>query len=1272
MAFLLLLTGCRGGQVSDISEKPVEMVEAAESAKQDGERSYDFIFVCPIVENEYWESCVEGMQRADEELGTSTKVIGPGTANNFTTEIVGYMEQAIEERPDGIMVYAGIEALFPLIEQATGLGIPVLALDSDAPDTSRVAYVGTDAFHSGYKAGETMVELTGGSAKVGLLVSSRSAEKEMQVMDAFADAVADYDIEIVAMEETNADPGVAEEKTRQMLTEHPEINAMFNTAGYNVTGAARAKRAMGREDLVLLGFDDIEENLRYVREGVINAIFVQRIEQVGYQGVRLMKECIDRGSLLMDSYDTGTIKVTKENVDTYNLPELLGEDEGRKVRVGYYTGDIAFQNGFEESARKSGYAYEYYQGLSTLTGWSYEYVYGTRTEIMEQLLAGDVDIVAGVYKTDERKKQMLFSKLDMGLEGEPRYFVVSPGKVELLQELDYAMEELLYSMPEYQASLWQKYYGQASQQQILTENESAWLAERDTLTIGYVRHNLPLCDQDENGEPTGVVLDLTEFLADYLRVEIATLCYENVSLMEEGLLAGEIDMAFPVYSDLWLTESRGFRQTDPIVSDRVMVVYNGSYTSDLMERVVLTQTELGQRYYLESYYPDTEVVFYDSREAVFDAIERGEERCIVGSASILQRFINEHEEYRNMNVAYLDIPKDFCLEVTQENGILAGILNKAILQTGSAKINGSMMHYSSVEKSYTFMDFLRRYSVTVITILCIFFAVLLWVFLAYQRRTRHFNEEQEKSRRALEEALVAAKVASEAKTTFLSSMSHDIRTPMNAIVGMTTIAMKHLGDREKLRDCLDKINVSSHHLLTLINDVLDISKIESGRLTLNPVVFSLRDMLTTLVNIVRPQIVAKDLQFDIHVRGIDYETVLADEVRVNQIFINILSNAVKYTPEGGRVVLGLTEETLADGRTVRLVYTVEDSGIGMSKEFMETMYETFARATDSRINEIQGTGLGLAIVRQMVDMLGGTIDCQSEENKGTKFTVTLELPAGREEQKLMLPAIPVLIVDDDGIFLDSAKEVLADLGTLPETAESGEAAVALVQAKREEGGDYPVVIVDWKMPGMDGLQTVREIRRIMGSRVSIILVSAYDWTDIESEAEGSGADGFISKPLFRSYIYEKLQEMLQPKDQETVIAETGGDDLTGRRLLIAEDNDLNWEIISELLTMQGITADWAPNGQLCVDMLTAAPPGTYDLILMDVQMPVMNGREATRMIREDSREYIRNIPIIAMTADAFAEDIAESLACGMNGHVSKPVDMNILCQEMLKALGFRS
>jgi len=626
-----------------------------------------------------------------------------------------------------------------------------------------------------------------------------------------------------------------------------------------------------------------------------------------------------------------------------------------------------------------------------------------------------------------------------------------------------------------------------------------------------------------------------------------------------------------------------------------------------------------------------------------------------------------------MNVAYLDTSESLCMAVRQEDNLLAGILNKAVKQLDNATITSAMMYYSSVKVSYNFIDFLEQYAVMFIGLLSFFFAVLLFVFIKYREKTRIFNKKQADSHAALEAALEAANAASRAKTTFLSSMSHDIRTPMNAIIGMSAIAAKHLDDRERLEDCLEKINLSSHHLLTLINDVLDISKIESGKLALNPVVFSIRDTVTTLVNIVRPQIRAKGLGFDVHIHSMDYENVYADEVRVNQVFINILTNAVKYTPEGGKVVLDLTEELLSDGATVRLTYVVEDNGIGMSPEFMKNMYETFARAEDSRINKIQGTGLGLAIVRQMVDMMGGTIDCQSEEDKGTKFTIILDMPVREEEaEKPALPGIQVLLVDDDEIFLDSAGETLKDMGMLAETANSGMAALELVKARHQEGRDFPISIVDWKMPDIDGLETIKAIRAITGSEVPIILVSAYDWADIEEEARESGANGFISKPLFRSCIYEKLQQILCLTDGQPVMEPEQDNELKDKKLLIAEDNELNWEVINELLDMRGISADWAKNGQICVDMLTSAPPGTYDLILMDIQMPVMNGRDATRAIRKEEREDINSIPIIAMTADAFAEDIAASLEAGMDGHISKPVDLDKLFQEMHRVLDSRS
>jgi len=1233
---------------------------------------YQFIFVCPILENEYWESCFEGIRKADAELGTTTRIVGPRTADHFSTEIVGYMEEAVAARPDGIMAYAGIEAMFPLIEQAAAQNIPVLALDSDAPDTSRVAYVGTDPYNAGYQAGEAMLKFTDESGKLGVMVSSLSAEKEMQVLKAFQDTIDDYDLEIVAIAETDANADMAEIKTREMLEEHPEITAIFSTASYNVTGAARVKKEQGLDDLILLGFDDVKENLQYVREGVINAILVQQIREVGYLGVYLMKECVENGDLRKENYDTGTILVTQENVDTYSDANLTLNSATERVRIGYYTGNPALQDGFSDDVRKSGYAYEYYQAIAALVGWNYDYHYGSRAEILQQLIEGKVDIVAGIHQTDIRAEQMLFSKQSMGLDGVESYFAVNSARADLLTDLDYAMEQITQFSPDFTVTLEQKYYNQTANQSF-SNREIIWLASKGALRVGYVRHNLPLSEQGEDGKPTGVIKDLIKLLGNSLPIAPDAVCYETVNQLETGLRTGEIDIAFPIYSDIWLSEIKGFRQTDPFISDRVMMIYQGDYTSDLMDRVALSETGIGQRYYLSNYYPDSEVVFYESREAALEAIQRGNERCIVGCSSILQRFLGEHTEFRNLNIAYLDTSEDFSMAVSQENALLAGILNKIIRQIGVATITSEMMQYSSVSSSFTFTEMLQHYSVQVIGILCLFFAILLHMFFSHQRKAKIFNEEQEKSRIALERALYEAKLASESKTTFLSTMSHDIRTPMNAIVGMTSIASSHLDDPSRVKDCLEKISLSSHHLLTLINDVLDISKIESGNLALHPTIFSLRDAVSTLVSIARPLVRDKNLAFDIYIHDINYETICADEVRLNQIFINILTNAIKYTPDGGKIVMDLREEMLSEGHMIRLTYIVEDTGIGMSKEFMENMYDIFTRAADSRTTKIQGTGLGLAIVKRIVDMMNGHIDCQSEEGKGSKFTVSVDLPIAKEAVETPnLPNIQILLVDDDEIFLENTTEIMQDMGALVETANSGATAVEMVQARHQAGRDYTISIIDWKMPGMGGMETIQAIRAIMGKEAPIILVSAYDWSDIEEEAQASGANGFINKPLFRSYIYDKLCEILHLREELTDEEALENHAFSGMHLLVAEDNDLNWEVISELLDMYDLSAERAENGKICVEMVTASAPGTYDAILMDIQMPVMDGREATRIIRSREEESVRTIPIIAMTADAFAEDIAASMEAGMDGHVSKPVNMDLLFQELQRVLPGRT
>ena len=509
-----------------------------------------------------------------------------------------------------------------------------------------------------------------------------------------------------------------------------------------------------------------------------------------------------------------------------------------------------------------------------------------------------------------------------------------------------------------------------------------------------------------------------------------------------------------------------------------------------------------------------------------------------------------------------------------------------------------------------------------------------------------------------------ADAANKAKTDFLSTMSHDIRTPMNAIIGLTTIAEKNLGDEEAVADNLRKISLAGNHLLTLINDILDISKVESGKLTLSPMTFSIVDTVQNLMNMSQPMIKDKNIQFSFRINRMEKEYLYADQLRLNQIYINILSNAIKYTGPGGRVSVDLREEESEKEGCIKLVYCVADTGIGMSPEFLEKMYQPFSRQTDSRVNKIQGTGLGLAITRQMVELMNGTIECQSELEKGTTFTITLDLPiADKQIEEMRIEDVDALIADDDPILLETAVDTMESMGIRAEQAGTGLEALEMARRRHEAGKDYSVIILDWKMPDMDGVETVRRLRAEVNARIPILLTSAYDWSDIEDAAKEAGADGFIGKPLFRSRLYEKINELLG-KEAKALEPEDDYSDLAGMNILIAEDNDINWEIISTMLGMFGIMSERAENGRICVDKMANAQTESYDLIFMDIQMPEMNGLDATRHIRKMENSWAASIPIIAMTADAFSENVAECMQAGMDGHIPKPIDLKLVIKEI--------
>ena len=511
-----------------------------------------------------------------------------------------------------------------------------------------------------------------------------------------------------------------------------------------------------------------------------------------------------------------------------------------------------------------------------------------------------------------------------------------------------------------------------------------------------------------------------------------------------------------------------------------------------------------------------------------------------------------------------------------------------------------------------------------------------------------------------------AAFANQAKTDFLSTMSHDIRTPMNAIIGLTTIAKKNLDDTESVRENLQKITLASNHLLTLINDILDISKVESGKLILSPQTFSIVEAVENLVNISQPMIKEKNIEFHFRISRMEKEYLYADKLRLNQIYINILSNAIKYTEPGGHVSVDMREDESKKPGCEQLTYIVSDSGIGMSPEYMANMYQPFSRQTDSRVNSIQGTGLGLAITKQMVDLMNGTINCQSEPGKGTTFTVILDIPiAERQREDMVLEPMDVLIVDDDPILLETAADTLKSLGVTADCAESASKALEMISHRHETEQDYSIVILDWKMPDIDGIEMTRRIRSTVSPDIPILLISAYDRTDIEGAAKKAGANAFISKPLFRSTLYDTINDVLGTGAKS---AEPDNDysDLHGMNILIAEDFDVNWEVISALLEMYGINTERAENGRICVEKIKSAAEGSYDLIFMDIQMPEMNGLDATENIRALDDPWASSIPIIAMTADAFSENVTECLNAGMNGHISKPVDIKLVIKEIYR------
>ena len=535
---------------------------------------------------------------------------------------------------------------------------------------------------------------------------------------------------------------------------------------------------------------------------------------------------------------------------------------------------------------------------------------------------------------------------------------------------------------------------------------------------------------------------------------------------------------------------------------------------------------------------------------------------------------------------------------------------------------------------------------------------LLFVFFEYYRLTKLHMRALEEARKTAEQAMLSAERSNRAKNEFLSNMSHDIRTPMNGIMGMTSVAIGSLDNPSRVRSCLRKIHISSRHLLGLLNDMLDMSKIENGKLMLNMEPLCIRDIMQNIETVIQPQIQERKQHFSIYVHDIYHENVCSDRVRLSQILLNILGNAVKFTPEGGTIEVDLYEEVSPKGEDyIRSHLHVKDNGIGMSSEFQDKIFDAFAREDNARVDKTAGAGMGLTITKHIVDAMGGTITVESEQGKGSHFHITLDMEkTSHQEKKLLLPSQNVLVIDNDEKAGNLAVATLESIGLKAEAVTDIKQAFRMIEERRSQNESYHMILLDWDTQGQDWIKTAEELSGRFGQELPIIVLTDGEWDDLDIKIENTNVCGFISKPLFRSSLYYGLRQFTESEAPQPEQKEEADNGLKGRRILVAEDNELNWEIANAILCAFELEVEWAENGQLCVEMFEKSDPGWYDAILMDLRMPVMTGFEAADAIRRLKRKDAQTIPIIAVSADAFEDDIQKCLDCGMNAHMAKPLD----------------
>ena len=860
------------------------------------------------------------------------------------------------------------------------------------------------------------------------------------------------------------------------------------------------------------------------------------------------------------------------------------------------------------------------------------------------------------------------------------YYAINKNRPDIKEELDDAMRALDEAVPFYTADLYKRYFSM-DYTPILTGEEKAWLRKHGAIRMGFLASDSGVSTFDPaTGEFTGVITDYIQFAADCLgnqELEFQLVGYDSKEAELDALKSGEIDMIFHCDQNPNLAEEYHFACTNTTWTSNLMAVTNKQhFNENNVNRIAVPQNKLSLKKYLAFYYPQWEIVDCDTQEDAARLVKDGQADCFVTGISSENKYSKKYSFY---SVPLVN-PVRSCFAVNSGNRSLLSILNKTIKAMPVNMLAGALAMYKSSARKVTLSDFIKDNFFKVMLISSIAVAVVLLTILMLLQKARKAEAAARKAASDTQElnaklqvAVEKAESANRAKSTFLSNMSHDIRTPMNAIIGFTTLALSNIDDTDRVKDYLGKTLASSNHLLSLINDVLDMSRIESGKIHLEEVEVNLSDVLHDLKTIVSGQIYAKQLELYMDAMDVTDEDVYCDKTRLNQILLNLLSNAIKFTPAGGTVSVRVRQLAGKVRGCGQYEFRIKDNGIGMSQEFAQKIFEPFERERTSTVSGIQGTGLGMAITKNIVDMMGGTIEVQTAQGKGTEFTVCVPMRAQTEQRPVEkiteLEGLKALVVDDDFNTCDSVTKMLVKVGMRAEWTLSGKEAVLRARQSIEMSDVYHAYIIDWRLPDMNGIEVTRQIRSLHDD-TPIIILTAYDWSDIEVEAKAAGVTAFCSKPMFLSDLRETLMSALGQKQTDAAqeLLPQKDADFKGRQILLVEDNELNREIAQEILQEYGFRVDPAENGAVAVEKVSTAAPGSYDLVLMDVQMPVMDGYTATRQIRALENPALAGVPILAMTANAFDEDRRRAMESGMNGFLSKPIVIGDLVQELHKIL----